>query len=267
LTEPSGRVELCTFPTAGYAFITNHTDDGEVHLTFDFGPFSRSRSPNHGHCDALSFELYAHGHALIVDPGVYLPWDNKLPWARHFRGTSAHNTLMIDRKEQSELSDSCDVRRTARVELLRKESDGVQATIGAECTPYWAEPGGVRHYREITLHRRRVTIRDQVIGSGEHLLEWCFQFSPEVDISSDNDRLVSARLPGQKADCLSLSVAGDVCPTLDFFRGQTNPLRGWISRNSAEVVPAYAAHYSIRARLPYEVEFVVDLSPERDTHD
>jgi O-antigen/teichoic acid export membrane protein/uncharacterized heparinase superfamily protein len=250
---------ISTFRDAGYAFLTRHGGAGEIHVTFDFGRFSACRSPNHGHCDALSFELHAHGHSLIVDPGTYLPWNSRIPWARHFRSTFAHNTLTIDGREQSELSDYSDVRRTAQVKLLRQESTESRATIAAECIPYWAMPRHMRQRREITLEKQRLTIRDEVIGEGEHLLQWSFQFPPELDVFSSGDCRLAARLPGQETDCLSLSARGDKLPGLGLHRGESEPLRGWVSRNSAEVVPAYAAVYTIKTCLPFEVAFVIDL--------
>jgi O-antigen/teichoic acid export membrane protein/uncharacterized heparinase superfamily protein len=260
-----GGVEIRSFPEAGYAFLTSRTSDDEVHVTFDFGSFSRCRSPNHGHCDALGFELYARGHPLIVDPGVYLPWNTRIPWARHFRGTAAHNTLMIDGREQSDLSAYCDVGKTARVRRLRQESSDERATIAGECIPYWAESEGIAHRREISLQTERLTIHDQIVGSGDHLLTWSFQFAPDLDIACDDGRIMG-RLPEQGKDTFSLSATAAVSPRLELYRGQTNLLRGWVSRNSAEVLPAYVAQYSIRTKLPYEVQFVVDLSGQPAHH-
>jgi hypothetical protein len=73
------------------------------HLIFDSGPLGEG---NHGHFDALSFELAAFGRSLIVDPGRYTyseavdPADG-INWRVHFRGTAAHNTVCIDGKQQT----------------------------------------------------------------------------------------------------------------------------------------------------------------------
>ena len=127
VAKRTGRApQLAIFPQAGYAFLRSGCTEREVHLAFDFGPFSRCPSANHGHCDALSFELYVAGQPVIVDPGVYLPWTSGNGWSQHFRSTAAHNTLIVDGKEQSELYRFSDVRKTARTRLIRNcvSSDG-----------------------------------------------------------------------------------------------------------------------------------------------
>jgi hypothetical protein len=66
---------------------------------FDCGPLGEG---NHGHFDALSFELAAHGRSLIVDPGRYTYSEaGDINWRVHFRGTAAHNTVCVDGRHQT----------------------------------------------------------------------------------------------------------------------------------------------------------------------
>ncbi len=57
---------------------------------------------NHGHLDLLNIEVAAYGRSLIVDPGRYT-YDESGPlnWRVHFRSTSAHNTVVVDGKNQT----------------------------------------------------------------------------------------------------------------------------------------------------------------------
>jgi hypothetical protein len=69
------------------------------HLVLDCGPLGEG---NHGHFDALSFELAAHGRALVVDPGRYTYSEaGDVNWRVHFRGTAAHNTVCVDGRHQT----------------------------------------------------------------------------------------------------------------------------------------------------------------------
>ncbi len=69
------------------------------HLVLDCGPLGEG---NHGHLDALSFELAAGGRALVVDPGRYTYSEaGAVNWRVHFRGTAAHNTVCIDGRHQT----------------------------------------------------------------------------------------------------------------------------------------------------------------------
>lgn len=71
----------------------------ERYLIFDCGPLGQG---NHGHLDLLSFEAYAYGTPLIVDPGRYT-YDESGPvnWRVRFRGTAAHNTVLVDGRNQT----------------------------------------------------------------------------------------------------------------------------------------------------------------------
>jgi hypothetical protein len=73
------------------------------HLVFDCGPLGEG---NHGHFDALSFELAAFGRALVVDPGRYTyseatSAEDPCNWRVHFRGTAVHNTVCVDGRNQT----------------------------------------------------------------------------------------------------------------------------------------------------------------------
>ncbi|MFQ5632796.1 MAG: alginate lyase family protein, partial [bacterium] len=71
----------------------------EQYFVFDCGPLGRG---NHGHFDLLSFEMYAYGKSLIVDPGRYTYDEfNGFNWRVLFRGTSYHNTVTVDGKNQT----------------------------------------------------------------------------------------------------------------------------------------------------------------------
>src|SRR5262249_6492760 len=55
----------------------------------------------HGHADFLSLTVNSAGRALLIDPGTfeYIGPENG---REEFRGTAAHNTLTVDRNNQSE---------------------------------------------------------------------------------------------------------------------------------------------------------------------
>ena len=267
--EGSGRApELQIFPEAGYAFVRGGEGQERFHLTFDFGRFSRCAAANHAHCDALSFELYARGRPLLIDPGAYLPWGDGERWARYFRSTSAHNTLVVDGKEQSELCVYADVQQEARTQLLGYSVAGEAASVSAECTPYWAAVEGISHRREIccdaagTLH-----IRDQVRGSGRHHLAWSFHFAPSIEVDEADAGILVGKLKNEEAGFFILKVLASHQPDLALAYGETDSLRGWAALHSSEVVPAYTAVYAMDAVLPFEIEFHVELTGDERRED
>jgi hypothetical protein len=66
---------------------------------FDCGPLGDG---GHGHYDLLSVELAAGGRPLVVDPGRFT-YHEGAPNLRHwFKGTAAHNTVLVDGLDQTE---------------------------------------------------------------------------------------------------------------------------------------------------------------------
>ena len=93
------------FPDSGYYVLRSGWGDGsepyedERYLIFDCGPLGAG---NHGHFDLLSFEMAAYGQSLIVDPGRYTYHESgETNWRVRFRETAAHNTVLIDGKNQT----------------------------------------------------------------------------------------------------------------------------------------------------------------------
>jgi Heparinase II/III N-terminus/Heparinase II/III-like protein len=99
-TPPQHRV--AHFPSSGYHVLRSDWASADAqHLVWDCGPLGEG---NHGHFDALSFELAANGRALIVDPGRYTyseALDEGCNWRLHFRSTAAHNTVGVDGLNQT----------------------------------------------------------------------------------------------------------------------------------------------------------------------
>ena len=89
------------FASSGYTVLRSGWDHDAQYLVFDTGPLGEG---NHGHFDALNFELAAHGRSLIVDPGRFTYSEDTSDgtnWRVHFRGTAAHNTVCVDGKQQT----------------------------------------------------------------------------------------------------------------------------------------------------------------------
>ncbi len=102
-TPPQERSK--EFSHSGYYILRSGWGDGsepyegERYLIFDCGPLGAG---NHGHFDLLSFEMAAYGKSLIIDPGRYTYDESgQINWRVRFRETAAHNTVLIDGKNQT----------------------------------------------------------------------------------------------------------------------------------------------------------------------
>lgn len=84
------------FPESGYYKL----DFRNIAVLFDCGEIGPTYMGGHAHCDCLSFELAVNGRMIFVNSGTG-QYQGKL--RTFFRSTPAHNTIMIDDREQSEL--------------------------------------------------------------------------------------------------------------------------------------------------------------------
>jgi hypothetical protein len=88
--SPSRSVAL---PSTGiYAMTSQHSQ-----LFIDAGP-QGALTAGHGHADALSIQLITNGRPVLLDPGTFC---YVCPERDRFRGTAAHNTLQVDRRDQA----------------------------------------------------------------------------------------------------------------------------------------------------------------------
>lgn len=95
--EPAAR--NAHFAASGYHVLRSGWGRHAQHLLFDCGPLGEG---NHGHFDALSFELAACGRPLVVDPGRYTYSEaGDVNWRVHFRHTAAHSTVCVDGRTQT----------------------------------------------------------------------------------------------------------------------------------------------------------------------
>lgn len=93
------------FAESGYVVLRSAADapgerpEDRRFLVLDAGPLGQG---NHGHLDALSIEVYAHGKPIIVDPGRYTYSElGEINWRAKFRCTAAHSTVQVDNLDQA----------------------------------------------------------------------------------------------------------------------------------------------------------------------
>ena len=166
--EAPDRISV-SFPKGGHYIIRDSWEESSDFCLLRCGEFGLGGEGfcAHSHCDLLSFVLWIEGKPVIVDSGTYI---FQGPWRDYFRLTPAHNTLLIDGKEQA-------------------VPDGYFAWRGvpnAACE-HWSEDRvrGVMEINGVTVRREinhpapgmwRIT--DMLSGQGEHTIEWFFHFSP-----------------------------------------------------------------------------------------
>lgn len=204
--------------------------DAQHFLIFDCGPLGPDYFPSHGHCDALSYELSLAGQRFIVDAGVE-NYDGDQERRLYYRSTRAHNTVVVDEAEQSEIWDRYRVARRAHPLAVGWSDDGADLAyvVGAH-TGYQRLPGKVTHRRWLCwVDRRFWLVCDLLTGQGRHRIESLIHFHPAVAVMRTPDP--QAGQPGGAVCCagITLQLVTWGAQTVTSYYGNSNPLQGWVA--------------------------------------
>lgn len=199
-------------------------------LRLDLGAPAPAHQPGHAHAGALGFECDIAGVPFIEDGGCS-GYDGD-PWRGYLRGTSAHSTLTVDGRDQSELWAT--FRMGARASVTGQQATGGARdfTASARVRPYHAR--GVEHRREFARQGRTVTVIDVVTGAVGRRVEGFVHFSPEWEAEATGAGRFVLRHP--RAEVV-VTVEADAGATL--HRGEHAPEIGWRARGFNDVVPSW----------------------------
>ena len=235
--EP-GRASAA-LPRSGYWVFRDSWTAHANYLCFDCGPIAAGLradgvpSAAHGHADALSFELCAHGRPVLVDAGFFTYFGDP-DWHRGFREEEAHNTVVVEGLRQAEYAGMMAWRfvRGARAEswTVANGAEAVRGTV--------EHPGGLRVRRWVAYEKPLFwAVVDRVEGGrgGETVSVW-LHFDPAVDLEADQ----AAGVLVARRDGAGLTVRFlDRC-RLDRFRAGPDPARGWVAPGYGMKEPAWA---------------------------
>lgn len=160
--NPSNPPESHLFAETGYAVIRSRTS----HAVLDVGPHGFLNG-GHAHADALALVMSIEGRPLLVDPGTSTYTMNQ---GRRdlFRSTAMHNTMTVDRREQSIPASPFHWRSTATAKVRFWRPHRSFDAIEAEHDGYLP-----------VVHRRAILrdpsglwlIADHLLGSGRHQVD------------------------------------------------------------------------------------------------
>lgn len=145
-------------PSSGYVRLQN---DRAV-LICDLAPVGPDYQPGHAHADTLSFELSLDGQRLLVNGGTstYEPGAER----QRQRGSLAHNTVIVDGMDSSEVWGGFRVARRARVFGVRWGEDAQSIWLEGAHDGYHRLPGKVTHQRRWVLQPTGLLIEDRLQG-------------------------------------------------------------------------------------------------------
>ncbi|MGC9319347.1 MAG: alginate lyase family protein, partial [Armatimonadota bacterium] len=219
-------------PHAQYLMMRTGWERDDRFLLFDCAPWGGG----HSHQDRLQVILYAGGRDLVIDPGIY-SYDQPLS-RTYFRGSEAHNILLIDEAEQ--LQSDPEVLAWATTDV----ADFASGRIAA---------GGLSHQRSVLFVRPDYwVVVDHLLGEGSHVLTRLFHL-PQVEVEAAQR---SARTAYPDGPNVQIAAAD----------GATVEMReGWLPTGSAEAERAPVAAFVATETLP--TALCVVLTPFEDQNE
>jgi len=231
-TEP--HIQPKAFPRGGYYVLGKDLDTAEeTRIVVDSGPLGYLAIAAHGHADALAFTLSISGNEILIDTGTYA-YHTEKKWRDYFRGTAAHNTVRIDRLDQSVAGGNFLWLKHARAECLTFESGHERDLWIGWHDGYRRLPDPVTHKRSIFYDKTAnlIQVKDRIECKQEHQVEIFWHFSESCLVEVQDSR-VSAR---NKCVVTTISMTGTEWRP-ELVRGRNEPPLGWVSRSFDEKVP------------------------------
>jgi hypothetical protein len=234
------------FPYAGYAVMRGGWNPTDSYMVFDAGPVGTG----HWHEDKLTLYLRAFGQTLLTEGGNYMY--DKSKWRRYILGTTAHNTITVDGKEQRRADQKEPITQplnnpwlsTPQFDYAAGTYDsGYQATEYAarEYMPVnyiGAKDNSVAHTRHVVFLKPHYYVVVDFLHSPNgdtksHRYDAYFHLdAPEASI---NDANKSVRT--QRADKVQLSLIPLDTNGLEVRKviGQEEPVLGWIPTSKRKI--------------------------------
>ena len=231
---------LTTFHLSGYSIIRGAHFQRAI---FDHGSLGMGPYYAHGHADALSILLHIGSHEVLIDPGTYT-YTGDQRWRSYFRGTRAHNTVIVDGLDQAVQEGALSWSQPYNTHLVyRDETPEGKITVIARHYGY-KDRLGVTHLRGVSYEPPGSwIIWDWLTGSGVHHLELNWHLGCRPTPVDGGYELQGLDLP------LSLTVEGGTC---SLHEGTVQPIAGWRSQSYGrkESIPTLRVEH--KGPLPHE---------------
>ena len=167
---------------------------GDFVVIADVGPIGPDYIPGHAHADTLSFELSWRGRRVFGNSGTSCYGTG--PQRQRERGTAAHNTVMVDGEDSSEVWHGFRVARRARPTDLQVSGEAERLRVSCEHDGYTRLRGRPMHRREWRLDERGLVIRDEIQGRGQHRAVGHLHVQPGIQLQRIDERILRLSIPG-----------------------------------------------------------------------
>ncbi|WP_346763817.1 alginate lyase family protein [Wenzhouxiangella sp. XN24] len=166
-------------PDSGYARLSS----GDAVVLLDVAPVGPDYLPGHAHADTLSFEMSLGEQRVLVNSGTscYGASAERL----RQRGTAAHNTVLVNGEDSSEVWSGFRVaRRAYPIDAEFNDENGIEVSSAHD--GFERLPGGPVHRRAWRLESKCLIVSDSVEGPHTSA-EARYHLHPAVEVSPETN--------------------------------------------------------------------------------
>ena len=216
--KPKGPAS-CFFPWAGQLIMRGGWAANAHWAFFDMGPAGVA----HRHHDKLHLSVSSYGRDILVDSGRFTYKGDK--WRRHFTGTSAHNTVVIDGARQNVGLQKAKKPLTDCFTITPEYDFG----RGTHSAGYARVKGLAEHTRYVLYLRDQCWIVvDRVRTDRPRKVEVPWHYHPDCTVKLQDSQATSV---DENKGNVRIVPVGDVQWTAQIVSGRTEPsIQGWYSR-------------------------------------
>ena len=243
----SADKKKASFAVDSSGYYVMRDKSGEKYMIVDCGKICPDYLPPHAHADTLSYELSIGNERIIVDSGVYEYATGR--WRDFFRSTRAHNTVVVDGLNQSDVWGSFRAgRRAFPTDVKWVVKDDI----------IFFEGGHDGYLKQVgVLHKRRIIfvdndfwlILDELDSTGTHIVEEYLHFHPEIEVTC-GDAIVA-----QKSKRHILQIIPFGRPETQILQGELEPIQGWYSPEFGVKEPNPVVLLRYEANLPIRIGY------------
>lgn len=166
---------------SGYRSFKNEVYEIKV----DFAAIGAPYQPGHAHADALSFILYHRGKPLFVEQGTSTYAIGKQRDLE--RSTQAHNTVVVNDTNQSEVWASFRVGKRAKTTILNDKPRFIKASHDGY------QKSGVVHTRSFEFLNDNLHITDNLSNGGQGVFYLHLAPNCKIDKVTDADYIINKK--------------------------------------------------------------------------
>ncbi|MDA9897372.1 heparinase II/III family protein [Alphaproteobacteria bacterium] len=169
--------------------------------------------PGHGHADTLSFEMSLFDQRVLVNRGTSRYGTGEVRQIE--RGTAAHNTVVINDENSSEVWSGFRVARRARPFDLVIDNNEDLIKVSCSHDGYKRLSDSSVHRRSWTFTNGTLLIEDQIHGDFETAVAY-LHFHPDIEIVCADEKVWTLNLPECDESVLLVVLKGlpNVAPSL-----------------------------------------------------